>query len=184
MRPLDWHPVTQETTPALIHKDSRERVLRGGQDEEQNAVDKTVRGSRNRELCVFGWMRRQYGVGFGWRCDRGPRNFYGSGNLSGTSDENNGGVITSNSVFTGTYSVDTDGLGRGVITLAGDSQPKPFHLVSPGKAFVIDTSGSAEAGMFEPQAAAFSATRRFRVTMFWGHFRRPSIGCSAQFRVW
>jgi hypothetical protein len=111
-------------------------------------------------------MRRQYGVGFGWRCDRGPGNFYGSGNLSGTSDENNGGVITSNSVFTETYSVDTDGLGRGVITLAGDPQPKPFYLVSPGKAFVIDTSGSAEAGMFEPQAAAFSATRRFRVTMF------------------
>lgn len=78
--------------------------------------------------------------------------FDGSGNLSGTSDSNNGvGVFTSNSAFSGTYFTDTNGLGRGEITLVGDPQPKPFYLVSPGRGFIIDTGSSGAAGMFERQ---------------------------------
>ena len=81
----------------------------------------------------------------------GQETLNGSGSLSGTIDENNAGAITSNMAFTGTYTVDANGLGRGVITLVGDPNPKPFYLVSSGKGFIIDTGGSAQAGIFEPQ---------------------------------
>jgi hypothetical protein len=61
--------------------------------------------------------------------------------------------------FTGTYTVDTDGLGRGVITLTAHQSPKPFYLVSPGKGFIISTGSSAESGVFEPQTGGpFSNT--------------------------
>lgn len=79
----------------------------------------------------------------------GRETFDGAGGLSGTIDENTAGLISSDKAFTGTYSVDANGLGRGVITITGDQNPKPFYVVSPGRGFVI-TAG--EAGMFEPQA--------------------------------
>ena len=42
----------------------------------------------------------------------------------------------------GTYTVDPSGIGRGVLTFSGDSAPRPFYLVSPGEAFILDsTSG-------------------------------------------
>jgi hypothetical protein len=81
----------------------------------------------------------------------GLNSFGGDGTFSETREMNNAGVITTASTATGTYSVDTDGLGRGLINLPGSSQPRPFYLVSPGKAFVMDL-GSYEAGSFEPQA--------------------------------
>jgi hypothetical protein len=85
----------------------------------------------------------------------GRETFDGGGNLVGTRDENNGGVISSNTAFNGTYGLDSDGLGRGVIALAGDRQPRVFYLVGPGKGFIIDSGnfdpGKSEAGMFEPQ---------------------------------
>jgi len=57
--------------------------------------------------------------------------FDGSGTLSSTTDTNNNGLIDSNMAFTGTYAVDADGLGCGVVILADDLQSKPFYLVSP-----------------------------------------------------
>ena len=80
----------------------------------------------------------------------GVDSFDGNGNVSETRDQNQGGLVTTSTV-NGTYAVDTNGLGRGVITLSGSAQPRPFYLVSPGQAFVIDL-GSYEAGSFEPQA--------------------------------
>jgi len=81
----------------------------------------------------------------------GQETLNGSGSLSGTIDENNVGTITSNMAFTGTYTVDANGLGRGVITITGDQNPMPFYLVSPGKCFIINAGSSAQAGTFEPQ---------------------------------
>ena len=82
----------------------------------------------------------------------GLESFDGNGNLTGTSDANNGGVITSNMALAGTYTVDNNGLGRGAITLADDQQAKPIYLISPGKAFIIDKE---QMGILEPQAGGF-----------------------------
>jgi uncharacterized protein YjdB len=80
----------------------------------------------------------------------GLETFNGNGAFTGTSDENNGGVITANSAITGNYVVDVNGLGRGTITPQG-GQPRPFYLVAPGEGFIIDMGQSPKAGMFEPQ---------------------------------
>lgn len=80
----------------------------------------------------------------------GLEKFNGNGAFAGTSDENNGGEITSNLATAGNYAVDANGLGRGTITLQG-GQPRPFYLVAPGEGFIIDIGQSPEAGMFEPQ---------------------------------
>jgi hypothetical protein len=80
----------------------------------------------------------------------GVDSFDGNGNVSETRDQNQVGLITTSKV-NGTYSVDTNGLGRGIISLSGSAQPRPFYLVSPGKAFVMDL-GSYEAGSFDSQA--------------------------------
>jgi hypothetical protein len=82
----------------------------------------------------------------------GEDSFDGNGNVSESRDQNQGGVITA-STLNGTYTVDANGLGRGTMSLPGRAQPRPFYLVSPGKAFVIDLGGY-EAGSFEPQVEA------------------------------
>ena len=80
----------------------------------------------------------------------GLETFNGSGAFTGTSDENNGGVITANLAIAGNYVVDANGFGRGTISHQG-GQPRPFYLVAPGEGFIIDMGLSPEAGMFEPQ---------------------------------
>jgi hypothetical protein len=80
----------------------------------------------------------------------GLERFNGNGGFVGTSDENNGGVVTPNLAIAGNYVVDANGLGRGTITLQG-GQPRPFYLVAPGEGFMIDMGQSPKAGMFEPQ---------------------------------
>lgn len=80
----------------------------------------------------------------------GLESFDGAGGLVGTRSENNAGVITIGTEFDGNYTVDANGLGRGLITVSGDPEPKPFYLVSPGKGFIID-SNSYEAGEFASQ---------------------------------
>jgi hypothetical protein len=83
--------------------------------------------------------------------------FDGNGNVTGTRDENKGGVVASDESFSGTYITDTNGLGRGVLTIAGDPHPKSFYLVSPGEGFIADQA-SYESGMFELQSGQpFSA---------------------------
>jgi hypothetical protein len=81
----------------------------------------------------------------------GQEIFDGMGNLTGIQDENSSGVITSAHAFSGTYTVDPDGLGRGAIALGGVQQS--FYLASPGRGFIIDTNGFNE-GKFEPQSGA------------------------------
>jgi hypothetical protein len=81
----------------------------------------------------------------------GQEIFDGMGNLTGIQDENSSGVTTSAHAFSGTYTVDPDGLGRGAIALGGVQQS--FYLASAGRGFVIDRS-SYKAGKFETQRGA------------------------------
>jgi hypothetical protein len=99
---------------------------------------------------VFNMTAAGSGTGIGGSVAVGQEIFDGSGNVTGTKDENRAGVVSSDA-FNATYSIDTDGLGRGVLTIAGDQHPKSFYLVSPGKGFILD-EGSYEAGIFEPQS--------------------------------
>src|SRR5262249_7028650 len=63
--------------------------------------------------------------------------FDGIGVLTGTTDVvNNASGVASTVWVAGTYIVDLDGLGRGVLTFSGDQSPKPFYLIKPGKAFI------------------------------------------------
>ncbi len=77
----------------------------------------------------------------------GQQIFDGMGGVTGSYDSNYG--VENGAIFH-YYSVDSNGLGRGMIY--DDFYPYVFYLVSPGKAFVISQSGP-EAGMIEPQTS-------------------------------
>ncbi len=98
---------------------------------------------------VFNLTSAGSGVANGGTVAVGLDSFGGDGTFSETREMNNAGVITTASTVTGTYTVDTDGLGRGSIGLPGSSL-RALYLAGPGKAFVISL-GSYEAGSFEPQ---------------------------------
>ncbi len=79
--------------------------------------------------------------------------FDGTGAVSGNSDAvaDNTGIV-STIPFNGTFAVDANGLGRGVLTLSGDLSPRPFYLVSPLNGFILDSS-TGQPGTLEPQSA-------------------------------
>jgi hypothetical protein len=81
----------------------------------------------------------------------GEVQFDGAGNVSGTNDENYFGLSFSDEPITGTYTVDSNGLGRGAISEARGPGLSTFYLVSPGKGFIISGNDSLEFGTFEPQ---------------------------------
>jgi len=81
----------------------------------------------------------------------GEIQFDGNGNVSGTNDENYFGLSFSNEPITGTYTVDSNGLGRGVINEGAGPGLSNFYLVSPGRGFIISGNDSLELGAFEPQ---------------------------------
>lgn len=81
----------------------------------------------------------------------GEVQFDGAGNVSGTNDENYFGLSFSDEPITGTYTVDSNGLGRGAIREARGPGLSTFYLVSPGKGFIISGNDSLEFGIFEPQ---------------------------------
>lgn len=81
----------------------------------------------------------------------GEVTFDGSGNLGGTNDENYFGLSFSNEPVTGTYTVDSNGLGRGAINEFNGPGLSVFYLVSPGRGFVLAGNDSLEFGVFEPQ---------------------------------
>jgi IPT/TIG domain len=94
----------------------------------------------------------------------GEVQFDGVGNVSGTNDENYFGLSFSDEPITGTYTVDSNGLGRGAISEAHGPGLSTFYLVSPGRGFIISGNDSLEFGTFEPQTggpfsnASFSGT--------------------------
>ena len=118
----------------------------------QQSGGQFITGSLNGPA-VFDLTAAGSGTSVGGSVAVGKETFDGSGGVTESTDENNGGNVTLGQTFAGTYAVDTDGLGRGEISLAGRPQPDPFYLVGPNKGFVIDTA-SYQAGMFEPQGGA------------------------------
>jgi hypothetical protein len=81
----------------------------------------------------------------------GEVHFDGLGNLSGTNDENYFGLSFSNEPISGTYTVDSNGLGRGVINEVKGPGLNVFYLVSPDRGFILSGNDSLEFGTFEPQ---------------------------------
>jgi len=77
----------------------------------------------------------------------------GAGSLNGVTDQNDAGVIVLNQAFSGTYTVDADGLGRGTLTIAGDPKVKTIYFEKPNKVFIMDTNTGAQFGVAEAQAA-------------------------------
>ena len=59
----------------------------------------------------------------------GLDSFGGDGTFSETREMNNAGAITTASTVNGTYALDADGLGRGLISMPGSLQSRPFYLV-------------------------------------------------------
>lgn len=89
----------------------------------------------------------------------GEVQFDGMGNVSGTNDENYFGLSFSDEPITGTYTVDSNGLGRGAINEASGPGLSTFYLVSPGRGFILSGNDSLEFGTFEPQTGgSFSNT--------------------------
>jgi IPT/TIG domain len=81
----------------------------------------------------------------------GEVQFDGTGNLSGTNDENYFGLSFPNEPITGTYTVDSNGLGRGAINEVKGPGLSVFYLVSPDRGFILSGNDSLEFGTFEPQ---------------------------------
>jgi uncharacterized repeat protein (TIGR01451 family) len=95
-----------------------------------------------------------------------------SGNFTFSTDENDGGTISTPSTNngSGTYSVASNG--RVTLTAGGGNHPPVFYLVSAGKGFVVDTGGEAMTGFFTPQSSPgsysnASASGVFGFGTFW-----------------
>lgn len=74
----------------------------------------------------------------------------GSGNITGVADINNNNVISANTSYTATYTIDSAGRG----TLASSTLPGMiFYMVRPGAALLMEAPGSSvQTGSFEPQS--------------------------------
>jgi Putative Ig domain len=96
----------------------------------------------------------------------GVVSFDGAGNVARTdglpgyyTDENNGGTVTSNSIVSGTYSVDpscpippsNSACGRVTVSLTGVTNPPVWYLTSTDQAFVVGTDPSVTSGSFVQQ---------------------------------
>jgi hypothetical protein len=102
----------------------------------------------------------------------------GAGSLSGVTDQNDAGVIVLNQTFSGTYTVDADGLGRGTLTITGDPKVKTIYFEKPNKVFIMDTNTGAQFGVAEAQAAGpFSNASVSGNYFFGGAVNSPSGAC-------
>jgi len=104
---------------------------------------------------VFGAAGGDFAPGNGYEqndVNVGEFQFDGMGNLTVTGDENYFGIPMPGELISGTYAVDSNGLGRGVMNYACGSNP--FYLVSPGKGFILTGCDVFQFGMFEEQTGA------------------------------
>src|SRR6266851_5471128 len=102
----------------------------------------------------------------------------GAGSLNGVTDQNDAGVIVLNRTFSGTYTVDADGLGRGTLTITGDPKVKTIYFEKPNKVFIMDTNTGAQFGVAEAQAAGpFSNASVSGNYFFGGAVSSASGGC-------
>ena len=97
----------------------------------------------------------------------------GAGSLDGVTDQNDAGVIVLNQTFSGTYSVDADGLGRGTLTITGDPKVKTIYFEKPNKVFIMDTNTGAQFGVAEAQAAGPFSNASVSGNYFFGDLPSP-----------
>jgi hypothetical protein len=97
----------------------------------------------------------------------------GAGGLSGVTDQNDAGVIVLNQTFSGTYSVDADGLGRGTLTITGDPKVKTIYFEKPNKVFIMDTNTGAQFGVAEAQVAGPFSNASVSGNYFFGDLPSP-----------
>jgi hypothetical protein len=91
----------------------------------------------------------------------GEVQFDGAGNVSGTNDENYFGLSFPDEPISGTYTVDSNGLGRGVINEVKGPGLSVFYLVSPDRGFILSGNDSLEFGTFEPQTGGLFSNASF-----------------------
>src|SRR6266436_4852414 len=97
----------------------------------------------------------------------------GAGSLSGVTDQNDAGVIVLNQTFSGTYTVDADGLGRGTLTITGDPKVKTIYFEEPNKVYIMDTNTGAQFGVAEAQAAGPFSNASVSGNYFFGDLPSP-----------
>jgi Bacterial Ig-like domain (group 2) len=97
----------------------------------------------------------------------------GAGSLDGVTDQNDAGVIVLNRTFSGTYTVDADGLGRGTLTITGDPKVKTIYFEQPNKVFIMDTNTGAQFGVAEAQAAGPFSNGSVSGNYFFGGLPSP-----------
>ena len=97
----------------------------------------------------------------------------GAGSLNGVTDQNDAGVIVLNRTFSGTYTVDADGLGRGTLTITGDPKVKTIYFEQPNKVFIMDTNAGAQFGVAEAQAAGPFSNASVSGNYFFGDLPSP-----------
>src|SRR6266446_3655957 len=97
----------------------------------------------------------------------------GAGSLSGVTDQNDAGVIVLNQTFSGTYTVDADGMGRGTLTITGDPKVKTIYFEQPNKVFIMDTNTGAQFGVAEAQAAGPFSNASVSGNYFFGDLPSP-----------
>lgn len=84
-------------------------------------------------------------------------NAQANGNFSVTVDENDGGAVTTQPSTAGTYTASSTG--RVTLTIPGSNHNPELYLVSPNKAFLLNTNGRVDSGFVESQTGGpFSAS--------------------------
>jgi hypothetical protein len=87
----------------------------------------------------------------------------GAGSYTLATDENNAGVVGTNS-GSGTYSVASNGR----VTTTGGKHPPVIYLVTANQGFLVGTDLSITAGSFQPQAAGPFSNSSFSGNYFFG----------------
>jgi len=100
----------------------------------------------------------------------------GNGTYTLSTDENNGGTVTSNPTASGTYTVAANGR----VTVTGGAHPPVIYLVSQDKGFIVGTDTAVTTGFFEPQVGTSFTNASFSGNYIFGDIgpvvRSSSLG--------
>lgn len=94
----------------------------------------------------------------------------GAGNGMISLDENNGGTLTQQQMYQGTYSVSSNGLVS--LTGFGNGPPPLFYLVDKNEAFVLGQDSSVASGFLVPQGGA-PFSNATAIGNYWGGSYMP-----------
>lgn len=112
----------------------------------------------------------------------GEVKFDGTGNVTGTNDEDYFGGWVFAAPISGTYTVNSDGLGRGAISEVQGPGLDVFYLISPNRGFVLSGNDSLEFGSFDPQTASSFSNSSFSGSYGLGTipvFSSPNVGLAS-----